>query len=367
MSDWMEALLAAARQAPSGDNTQPWRFVVGPNTVALDLDPLRDPSPMNAGQRMSRIAVGAALENMIRAARALGLGADLDADPSPYLARVRISGDFTAGGALPDPDLGARATNRRPYDGRAVAPGVLARLAAETPERGGVVTHWVVGVDRLKALAETIGRADGVMFGDPRMRRAFLGNVRFDRPPGEAVDEGLSLGSLELTAADRLALRVMRRVPDPVLKLGRASAVFHGKARQLLLSASGLFVVAAPDGSERTDVEVGRAAQRAWLALTASGLVAQPMMSVPVLANALDHGDANLRAALGVARVSSLLCEFRGHVPELGASRPAWLMRFGYAPPPSGRTGRLPGAAVTTYHGATGSVPEHDHARGSAS
>ena len=348
MKGLFEPLLEAATRAPSGDNTQPWRFVVEGETVSLDLDPARDPSPMNSGQRMSRIAVGAALENLLRAAQALGLVAELDPDPAPFLARVRLTGEATDASRL-GPHFGARATNRRPYDGRSVAPEVLARLADQTPEADGVVTRWVVGTDRLKALAVPIGRSDGLMFGDPTMRRAFLGNVRFDRPAAEAVEEGLSLDSLELSGADRLALRVMRRTPDPVLKLGGASSVFNGKARQLVVSSSGLFVVAAPDSDAATDVRVGRAVQRAWLALTAEGLAAQPMMSVPVLENALAHGDDRLRSALGVERVSALLDEFRTLLPELGSLRPAWLMRFGYAPPPSGRTGRLPLGDVTSF------------------
>ena len=68
----LEALVAAASRAPSGDNTQPWRFVVdrARGLVTIAVDPRRDPSPMNAGQRMARIACGAALENLVQAARA---------------------------------------------------------------------------------------------------------------------------------------------------------------------------------------------------------------------------------------------------------------------------------------------------------
>jgi hypothetical protein len=348
MNGLLEPLLDAAARAPSGDNTQPWRFVVGTDAVALELDPGRDPSPMNSGQRMARIAVGAALENLLRAARELGLSPELDPDPGPYLAVVRLSGR-NGGDVRVDPSLGARTTNRRPYDQQPVPAEVLDRLARETPDLDGVATHWVVGADRLTTLARVIGRADAVMFGEPTMRRAFLGKVRFDRPPAEAVDEGLSLASLELTGADRLALRVMKRTPDPVLKLACSASVFAAKARGLVASSSGLCVVAAPDGAEGTDLNVGRAVQRAWLALTAEGLAAQPMMSLPVLGNALENGDDALRDALGVARVSSLLDEFRALVPELGGGRPAWVMRFGFAPPPSGRTGRLPLARVTSH------------------
>jgi hypothetical protein len=89
--------------------------------------------------------------------------------------------------------------------------------------------------------------------------------------------------------------------------------------------------------------------QRAWLALTAQRLAAQPMMSLPVLDNARRHGDHRLREALGVARIAALIDEFRALVPELAGRRPAWVLRFGYAPPPSGRTGRLAIERVTTY------------------
>src|SRR6266545_357605 len=88
-----ESLLAAACRAPSGDNTQPWRFIVDPDggRVALQVDETRDPSPMNAGQRMARIAVGAVLENLLRAAEGHGWAAELELVSPPELAAVRLT------------------------------------------------------------------------------------------------------------------------------------------------------------------------------------------------------------------------------------------------------------------------------------
>jgi nitroreductase len=356
MDGRLEAILAAAGRAPSGDNTQPWRFAVEGEAIALELEPSRDPSPMNAGQRMARIGAGAALENLLRTAHDLGFATELDPHPAPALARVRLVGQSDVDGQVA-PEIGRRTTNRRPYDGRAVPPDVLDRLALASPEREGVAALWVVGDDRLGAAARAIGRADAAMFGEPAMRNAFLAKVRFDRPAGEAVEEGLSLSSLELSGADRVALRVMKHAPDALLKLGRASAVFEAKARALVAGSAGLLVVAAADDEPATDLAVGRAAEQAWLALTAEGLAAQPMMSLPVLENVLANGDDSLRSALGVERVRGLLDEFRSLVPELAGRRPAWLMRFGFAPPPSGRTGRLPLARVTSLADAPPGVP----------
>jgi hypothetical protein len=66
-----------------------------------------------------------------------------------------------------------------------------------------------------------------------------------------------------------------------------------------------------------------------------------------VTSNAIDHGSPALVAALGRDRVAAFGRQFRGLIPEVGLGRPAFLVRFGYAPAPSGRTGRLPLPAVT--------------------
>ena len=72
-------ILQSGRASGSSKNTQPWRFEVEGDRIAVLLDETRDPSPMNSGQRMARIALGAALENrvaqnMMISAWALGVG-----------------------------------------------------------------------------------------------------------------------------------------------------------------------------------------------------------------------------------------------------------------------------------------------------
>ena len=105
----------------------------------------------------------------------------------------------------------------------------------------------------------------------------------------------------------------------------------------------------ARDDGEATDLLVGRAMQRAWLALAAEGLAVQPMMSLLVLENVSEHGAPALVESLGRGKLAALRDGFRALVPEIAGWRPAFLMRFGFAPAPSGRTGRLPLQAVAAY------------------
>ena len=346
LDETLRKILADAASAPSGDNTQPVRFAVDPRsrTIGLSVDPARDPSPMNAGQRMARLAAGASLENLVRSAEARGFGVAIEPGEGDTLAVVRLSGREES--APRDPALSARSTNRRHYDGRPVPADVLGRLAGATPDLDGASTHWIVGADRLDAFAGLIGEADAAMFGESSMRDAFLAKVRFDRPPGAEVEEGLPIGSLEVGTADRLALRTMRRTPDWILQIAGARRVFAEKARTLIVSSSGLCLVVAPDGSPASDLAAGRALQRAWLAIGSEGLSTQPMMSLLVLENAVDNGGIALREALGHARLESLRRRFRDLAPEIAGRRPAWLQRFGHAPPPTARAGRLPIDAV---------------------
>lgn len=341
MDPRLETLLTAATLAPSGDNTQPWKFFVESNdTITFYVDETRDPSPMNAGQVMSRIAVGAAIENALRTAHYNGWSAEPEITLRLALGRIRVQGIANSPGSIEEA-IAARVTNRRAYDRRSVPEDCLARLREATPILNGVATHWIVGQDRLNQLAVLIGRADALMFSEPSVRRAFLANVRFDAAPDARVEEGLSLASLELSTLDRVALRMMRRVPNWVMRLG-AKKMFADRARQLIESASGLCLVVAPDDSEPTHLTVGRAMQRAWLALTEAGLAVQPMMSLLVLANVFVRGAPDLIASLNRERLAALGVEFRRMAPEIGGGRPAFLMRFGFAPHPSGRTGRLP-------------------------
>jgi hypothetical protein len=358
----LEDLLAAAARAPSGDNTQPWSFATGESpegtTLEIRLDPARDPSPMNAGQRMARIALGAALENLIVAARARGLDArprleGFDGDGASDRARAVV----TCGRREPKPSAGEsrsaaaipqRVTNRKPYDRRPVEAGAFERIAravgggAGAGVGVGVATLWITGRGEIEALASLAARADATLFGERSLRRAFLKSVRFDRGVTEAVEEGMPVGSLELSWIERVSLPWLGRAPSWALALGGSIRIYAAHVRRLVESASGICAVTVDDARPESDVEAGRAVERAWLALSSDGLAAQPMMSLLVLENIADHGLAPTLSRRAASELPSLRAELREilGIPASSGTRPAFLLRFGHAPPPTARTGR---------------------------
>jgi hypothetical protein len=331
----LSTLLTAACHAPSEDNTQPWHFTVDPvaGLIGLAVNPLRDPSPMNANQRMSRIALGAALENVLRTARINGWFVEVLDNQEPDLAVVRVADPTGPAGAV-DPILLSRTTNRLVYEQRAVPSTSLAKLRHATDGSCGVRTLWITERERIVRLAEFIGECDGFAFSLKLIREAFLPCVQSDR---NAI-EGIPRAALELGLAAPLNLALLSFAPQWLLRSLGAFRTIGAHSRRLVAGASGLCLVIAPDNHPKTDVQVGRVVQKAWLALTTEGLAAQPMMTFPVLESAVVGGTIPANCEPMVTEGYGVL---RRAVSDLGQGRVAFMLRFGYAAAPSARAGRL--------------------------
>lgn len=323
-------LLSAAILAPSGDNTQPWKFEIdeGASSITVLVDETRDTSPMNAGQRMARIACGAAIENILRTAQFNDWHTSVEWHGSPVkLATITVAGDFSKAGQV-EQVVKDRHTNRHRYDGKVVPEETLTRLRSQLVEIPGTALTLVVSRDEIAQWAAAIGQADAAMFGQPEFLRAFLDNVRFDLPPNTVCDEGLALGTLGLSAIDQALLPAIRHTPAWLIRSRLFRRPFSAKARRLALSSSGLAIIDANHQSPTGDVAVGRMMERVWLALTELGLSTQPMMSIPVLNHAGQFE------------------ELRSHAPLL--SRTSWfesdlpstVLRFGHTAGAPIRTGR---------------------------
>jgi len=332
----VERILDAARIAPSWGNTQPWRFHVDGETISFFVDQERQPKYFPA---IARIAIGAALECALLRAGRMGATARLESPPDRKpLIRLTVSDAKRT----PEPDkaLIRRATNRRLYDGRAIDDATYAWLVEATAPLEGVRTHWF-GRERVRILGPLIEEAEALFYAHPRLRETTLQTIRFDVRDREEVTRGISVGSLELTAADRITVDALRHTAQDRLAATGAPQRMGARARRLVESASGVCIFTKPDGPDPLgDVTVGRCLQRAWLALTRKGLVAQPMSVFQVLDSVLGVEGSDLPEH---ERVESVLSRFKGAFPsvEKGASI-AMLMRYGWAPPPTTLVRRLP-------------------------
>jgi nitroreductase len=331
-------ILEAARLAPSRDNLQPWRFHVDGETVSFAVDAERDRSPMNAGGRMARIAVGAALESaLIRAGR---MGATIRfREPSPG-ALVTVT--FSGSKRVPELDKGLarRATCRLEYDGRAADDDTFTALRDATPALETVRAHWF-GRERVRVLGSIVEDAAALLYGNAAARAGMLAAMRFDARDREEVPYGLSVGSLDLSAQERVTLDEIRRASDEVLAATGAFRKLAARERKLVESASGVCLLSASGEEPMVDVNIGRSLQRAWLALTRRGFVAQPIAQIAAVESMLTLDERATLSAVEIERAGAIQSALRAAVPSIErGARIGIALRFGWASGTTPRVGR---------------------------
>ena len=115
----IQKILEYGCMAPSGDNSQPWRFKIDKRTVHIFNEPSSDESLYNFRQQASYVAHGALAENILIAAPPLGYSAQLaffpEATNANYVARVTFEPAVSRGDPLFDA-IPKRTTNRKLYD-----------------------------------------------------------------------------------------------------------------------------------------------------------------------------------------------------------------------------------------------------------
>jgi hypothetical protein len=293
----MRELVRYATLAPSGHNTQPWRFALLGDTIHILPDYSRRLPAVDPQDRELWISLGCALENLVIAANAAGYEADvtyptLDADRlTVHLSRSPAHGLTPLFEAIPH-----RQNNRSLYDGRAVPPAETKKIEA-VMSGAGVSTLIFTDARHKEALTEYIKAGDRQQFSDPAIVTELASWMRFNKPEA-------------LYSLDGLYTRCTGN-PDVPRWLGRRFLTADTSA-QKARSSAGLIVIASASDDKRHWVETGRLYERLALTLTALGIQVA-FLNQP-------------------AEVTELRSQLQSYL-HLGTAQPQLLLRFGYADP----------------------------------
>jgi hypothetical protein len=275
--------LRAAILAASPHDTQPWLFQVQDNSITLFANRARHLGSFDPFRREMHLGVGAALENLALAARALGYSADispvegrltLSPDESPVaVARITLKSIPAVRGGLFDV-IPYRHTNRGAYrPDQLVSAGILRRLAALVDD-DSVRAVFVTDQGARSELGALIVAATIRIVGDPQMSADSARWFRTGRRDIAAHRDGVTVdtagASPWLTATAKILPDLDGKASDQYwLATTRDTEVPTAPVLGMLLVRNRLDMRAA--------IAAGRAWQRLHLALTAARLAAQPL------------------------------------------------------------------------------------------
>jgi hypothetical protein len=346
-ADTLPRILDLARWAPSGDNTQCWRFEIkAPDHLVVHGFDTRDDCVYDLDGHPSQISFGALLETIAIAASGHGLRTDAVRRPGSPLERPEFDVRLVADPAIaPSPLIDAikvRSVQRRPMSTRPLS--AHQKLALEAAAGPGYAVTWLEGFGPKFAAAR-------LMFNNAKLRltmpEAFEVHRRIidwgvTHSPDKVPDQALGV--------DKATLVLMKWAMVSWRRMSAMNTLMGTWAPRLQmdlvpgLACAAHFVLKARRQPQTIDdyVEAGRAVQRFWLTLTQLGLFMQPEMTPLIFSKYVREGTSfTAKTSLhGAARrLQQQTAELIFTEPSLF---PVYMGRLGAGPAPAARSERLP-------------------------
>lgn len=350
-------VLELASWAPSGDNTQPWRFeAVEPLTVIVHGCDTRDHVIYDLRGRPSQLALGALLETARIAAPGAGLALDIETlpgvtDTTPQFApmfRLRFS---PLADSTPHPlatAIRARCTQRRPLSRRPLSTRQKAEFS--TAAGPGYTVHWLEG-DRRLDVAKLLFRNAHIRLTTPEAYPTHKAIIEFDVQYSEDKLPGAAVG------LDPVGLALMRWAMKSWARVDFLNRWFAGTWLPRLqldfapaLGCAAHFLIVADQAPQTLAdyLDAGAAMQRFWLTATRLGLQFQPEMTPLIFSGYIRDGIEFTGKQASIDNARTLARQLDALVGADTAARAVYFGRLGYGPVPVSRSTRLPLARLMT-------------------
>ncbi len=299
-------LVRYAVLAPSGHNTQPWRFILSATHVDVVADTSRALHMVDPHDREMTMSCAAAAETLLAALRAFGLTGELIPLPAPsapdVVARVALL-PLPASGSIDRQMIDAIATRRtvrRAYAETAV-PAAVQALMRETARSYGVELGLFDDTAVKDAVAKLVVDADHVQFSDPAFRDELASWMHpLTSPAGDGL-AGPGFGFPDWATRAAAALFRMFDLGGAVARMDRPNVL-----------GAPLLGVFSTKGDTRADwIATGRALAAVLHQLTRNGLV-NAFLNQPIEVDSIRPKLAELAAP---GRTPQLLSRF-GYLKE---------------------------------------------------
>lgn len=267
----IEKIIKAGTLAPSGSNSQPWKFVVKGDEVVVYALYEKDHPILNYRYRGTLLAHGALLENIEIAALALGYKASSAlfplGDNNPIVKITFVKSESQEQGLYQA--IFKRAINRNPYKKDSLDTSVRDALITEIKD-GDV--RLVEERDAITALGKAASMSELLMFENKKLHALLMEEIVWTEKEEIKKKSGLFLKTMELNGVQQMALKWLKSwtITRFANILGFSKMVAMGNAK--VYAATPMMAIILASDEDKDFIEAGRVMERLWLKATAMGL-----------------------------------------------------------------------------------------------
>jgi hypothetical protein len=175
------------------------------------------------------------------------------------------------------------------------------------------------------------------------MHRQLMSELRFTGDEAARTGDGISVGTLELSAADMAGVELSRSWEAmSLLRAWGGGGNLKKMARKQVAAASAVGLLVMPEVSPLNFLRGGQAVQRVWLASTNMGVAFHPMTALPYLFTRLSHGGGQGLDDFLIDRLTKLRADYASLFSIDGLPAEVMLFRLAIADVPVEKSVRRP-------------------------
>lgn len=291
-----------ASKAPSGHNTQPWKFHITDSTITV-LPNLDVALPVvDRNNRELFISLGCAVENLCIAASYFGYTTHIIECSIEAIILELTKNALTIEDSLFH-QIEKRQTNRNIYNGNKISDGILQQLQSIPKENGIQFYFTEINTPFANTITQYIMKGNEIQMADIAFKNELLSWMRFNNKQVEATHNGLSY----LVFGNPPLPRILAR---PIVSLFLKPNAQNKSDRKKIDSSSHFVVCATQRDTIEEWINLGRTLQRFLLKVTEIG-ISYAFLNQP-------------------CEVAVLAFDLREKLP-VNKEHPTLIMRIGYA------------------------------------
>lgn len=297
-------IASCASKAPSGHNTQPWKFHITDDTITVVPNFEVALPVVDGNNRELFISLGCAVENLCIAASYFGYTTHIKECSIEAIILELTKNNLSTKDPLFH-QIEKRQTNRTIYNGNKISDGILQQLQSVPKEIGVQFYFTEIGTPFADTITGYIMKGNEIQMADIAFKNELLSWMRFNKKQVEATHDGLSY----LVFGNPSLPGILAR---PIVNLFLNPKVQNKSDRKKIDSSSHFVVCTTQQDAIKEWINLGRTLQRILLKATEIG-ISYAFLNQP-------------------CEVAALASDLREKLP-VNKEYPTLIMRIGYANP----------------------------------